>query len=386
MRIRRDVPAVACGSALAVLVGCNLGVPAENYVIPPEAGTLGPLAAAELDGRPGIDFYAENHSVGYALARNDGEGNYTIDLVASELPQYASTSPPALGDVDGDGDVDSVTTGVQGPDPVTGDVTGMTLRLNDGEGHFGAATYLEPALDTRGWGFDPQLHDLDGDGDLDVVASASNGHYSYGASTLYAWPNVGGEFSSPIALGDPGEINGRFAVGDVDGDSHLDIVEANGTMEGTSGLALGLGDGAFGFAFEPVAGCPTADLSRERAVLGDLDDDGDLDVVAGSYTGRANPPSNVCILLNDGDGGFTPSNITDGELWGGTALADFDGDGHLDIALARVVLFGDGDGTFPRRRALDAGFDALAADVDGDGRPDLAYAHGDTLTVMRNGL
>jgi hypothetical protein len=140
--------------------------------------------------------------------------------------------------------------------------------------------------------------------------------------------------------------------------------------------------------FEPIgAGLPRAGQWREGFDLADLDGDGNLDLVHGpARKGRRVPH----VFRGDGRGAFAewsearfPSLAYD---YGDARAADFDGDGRLDLALAvhlsgLQLLLGDGRGGF---RAAGAGLDwsgagagfssraIRAADLDGDGRVDLA--------------
>ena len=93
--------------------------------------------------------------------------------------------------------------------------------------------------------------------------------------------------------------------------------------------------------------------------IGDVDADGDIDVLCGNYNGL-----NV-LLINDGSGGFTrqdgfPGGGTAWTVNGGVAFGDADGDGDLDIAIgnhdqANELLINDGLGTFTTSPDYDGG-------------------------------
>jgi hypothetical protein len=91
----------------------------------------------------------------------------------------------------------------------------------------------------------------------------------------------------------------------------------------------------------------------------------------------------VSVILGNGDGTFQPAvqyHTKGTDPSGSVALADVNGDGHLDILYSRgtieyvddlAVLLGNGDGTFQQAQFYDSGINIVAADVNGDGRPDV---------------
>lgn len=165
--------------------------------------------------------------------------------------------------------------------------------------------------------------------------------------------------------------------------------------------AASVGFGGQQFAFDP----PIVTILPEghgptTARLADLDGDGVLDaVVPGrNYTGDPKSPGTVAVLKGLGDGTFAawPEIVTGETQSEDVAIADYDADGKLDLAitlsarLGRVmVVHGNGDGTFGR--AIEVLLERqprglAAADLDGDGDADLAavnYLSG-SVTVLAN--
>jgi hypothetical protein len=160
-------------------------------------------------------------------------------------------------------------------------------------------------------------------------------------------------------------------AGDVDGDGDIDIVVGGGVFP----TALYRNEG--GTFTARAAWTPTGWAGIVAAVaLGDLDDDGDLDLVAAG--------DQIRLYRND-SGMFTASAVwmtTESGGLGDVALGDVDGDGDLDIAAAQpgvgYLLFHNDRGAFPaaatwRATAVNSGSGSVAwGDADGDGDLDLA--------------
>ncbi|MAE64886.1 MAG: hypothetical protein CMJ18_11510, partial [Phycisphaeraceae bacterium] len=254
----------------------------------------------------------------------------------------------AVGDVDGDGDLDAVVANSAAP----GDPPPSQVWLNDGDGNLAAGLTLDGSYSR-----DVALGDADGDGDLDAL-------FANGFTTNRLWLNDGsGNFSqSAQDLGSHGTQ--AVALGDVDGDGDLDALLANNG--GANTLLINDGAGNFG-----DSGQALGTSSHQDVDLGDLDGDGDLDAV----TAALSQPSRV--WLNDGTGGFTQSGPGLGQGFSGVELGDLDGDRDLDIFFANqslaspdVVLLNNGAGGFSSNgQTLGSAFssDVALGDIDADG-------------------
>ena len=212
--------------------------------------------------------------------------------------------------------------------------------------------------------------DFNGDGKLDLVSFA----YFGGSSFSILLGNGNGTFrvKSSIATG---HAVGGLVVGDFNNDGKLDLAGIFDASKGVE-IALGNGDGTFQRGKTFATGTLPAGVAA-----GDFNEDGKLDIAVANYDNGQG--DTVSILLGNGDGTLqaqTPMTVGLGPI--NIAVGDFNGDGHLDIAVGNVtsgtisVLLGNGDGTF--QPAITTGtvasgtFDLAAADFNGDGKLDLA--------------
>ena len=269
----------------------------------------------------------------------------------------------AVGDIDGDGDLDllstsSRTTGVPGT---------VSIRLNDGRGLFTGSQEVNVELDPQS----VAVGDFDGDGDLDFVTS------NYNSSTLSVRYNDGtGTFPSGQTVYLPVDPS-MIKVGDIDGDGDLDFVVAR--LNGST-VGVVLNDGA-SFRVGPSVSVGSSPLSL---VLGDVDSDGDVDLLV-AHAAASSSASKVSVCLNNGSGtfGVSQSLPISTDPWD-IATGDIDGDGDLDLLLANFtssntvsVRRNNGTGTFSGNQEVTIGtapFRVMLSDVDGDSDLDLLAA------------
>lgn len=364
-------------------------------------GASGALAImmGDVDGDGDLDIVCgrDSQSGLERLYRNDGRGHFA-DVSATQMPAGVGstfTRDLAFGDVDGDGDLDVIASCI-GPD---------RLYLNDGSGTFTDATASQmPAA----WTVSTSVAagDIDGDGDVDLVFGATG--YGYGA-TNHVYVNDGtGTFTDGTSGRIPADQDwtSELVLGDVDGDGDLDLVVARkyphftyGYIGEPNGLLLNDGTGTF---VDGSSQLPLVADATNGVALGDVDGDGDLDVLFANGFNHSQFPGQgpECrLLVNSGTGTFVAATggqlPLDNEETVGATFGDLDGDGDLDILVTMSdsrqlgVYLNSGAGNF-----VDATAERLAAsasgwvhvlaalgDVDGDGDLDVAFADSSAATV-----
>jgi hypothetical protein len=278
--------------------------------------------------------------------------------------------------------------GCPGPSPGKGD------PLDTGDPHDTGAAGGWPALASGvGWASDDVgvatgagSADMDGDGDADWVVAYGN---DIAPGPLVVYENVDGTLDpAPLWQSADPHFYGHLDIGDVNGDGALDVVVSrylgDAGWEDVGGVDLFLGDGAGGLGVAPAWSMD--DVSSFSCALGDVDRDGDLDLAVAAGEGYRGPPETSRIYTNEG-GTWAAAPSWEGPAGFAVdvAWADLDGDGWLDLAMARLfephaVFYGDGSGGMeenPGWTAEGAQFEGNTldwGDVNGDGWLDLAVS------------
>lgn len=182
-----------------------------------------------------------------------------------------------------------------------------------------------------------------------------------------------------VNLEDSSETSANASVGDLDGDGDLDIVLAKGRHWPLHNRIL-LNDGQGRFAAKNLGSQPDRSYT---AALGDIDKDGDLDIVVSN-----DKPDKKVNYKNDGKGNFSLASTWGDPSWNtrNVALVDMDGDKSLDLVVANrkspsYILLNDGQGNYSKDKWIvipsESATTILAADFDRDGFIDLAVPHRD---------
>jgi hypothetical protein len=226
----------------------------------------------------------------------------------------------ALGDLDGDGDLDAVVgnEGVAGPFGPPGDVN-LLYENNNGVFDISPIQLGTDASKTRGMA----VGDLDRDGDLDVVAGNFQGfgvYYLNDGSPNLSSPN----FTDGTPFTNQARRTWKIALADVDMDGDLDYIEGNSDTWNSLYLNLLMETNELSFGTEIKISDDK--LATRSLALGDINNDGDLDLIAGDQ----NLPNRQYRWSSNkfGDGiDIQPNANTTFAV----QLADINGDGYLDL-------------------------------------------------------
>jgi len=297
------------GTTVSVLLGNGDGTfqAAANY---PAGSSPVSVAIGDFnrDGKPDLAVAngISSGTVSVLLGNGDGTFQAPVNYAAGTVPNSV-----AIGDVNGDGKPDLVVANFSS--------NNVSVLLGTGTGSFGAATNFP----SGGTSESVAIGDVNGDGKPDLVIALQGGTVSVliGTGT--------GTFGAPTPFG-AGNIPVSVAIGDVNGDGKLDVVAANQSGDNVSVL-LGNGNGTLQTAVNYPG--PAGDVA-ESVAIGDVNGDGKPDLVV-TFLFDFSSPGVVSVLLGNGDGTFqTPVSYPAGITPDSAAVADFNGDGKPDLAVA----------------------------------------------------
>ena len=338
----------------------------QPFELLPTRGQNESTAVGDVDGDGLVDIVVASQTGTTQVFLNQGNGAFA-EHPQPDVGNFADHNVLELADVDGDGDLDLI----------AGHINGRGfLFLNDGNGVFSesdvALRSSEGDARTGDTATDITVGDFNGDNHLDIVFARdrlsdefvgenivylNSGSLDGDGEPIFTTGQVLGGLSRAVAVGDVnndgildlffagdlvswiwfGQGDGTFvapgpfpfAANDVllaslDSDNRLDMVLA---LEDFGTIVLINGPGVIA-TFEPIPEFFGSE-SADALATGDIDGDGDVDVVISHEKGPA-----WQVYLNEGDGRLTPTAVAQAaDIAGATdlAVADFDGDGTLDI-------------------------------------------------------
>jgi hypothetical protein len=379
------------------------------------------MAAGDIDGDGDFDVVCGNYANpnrGYPNSMYLNEGGTLSSLPVWYSADSLYTTAIALGDVDGDSDLDlACANAFYGGGFVT-------VYLNNGRGFSPTPDGFVPPGST--WGISIGLADMDADGDLDLAVGSLDDIRAYRNETPVldnnpGWQSLINEFATSVATGDInndgapdlafGNIgtsstlfynrDGTFpvtpdwrsqvasyttdiALADVYGDGFVDVITVNSNSE------LRVYENQSGFVVRQPSWTAPVPVGARRIALGDVDNDGRVDLAAASEGGGA-------VYLNTGDGFSTDAvwTVTGSTAWRDVAFGDMDNDRDLDLVFGtdgNEIYYKNQGGTFPvlptwQSVRSDITFAIALGDIDNDSFIDLACGNifGNTLFRGREG-
>ncbi len=357
-----DLAVAQQGSTCAILLGDGTGAFAPVAQI--ATGYIAYLAVADIDA-DGFDdlLITDEDNDALNLHLGDGTGQFSMPEV---FPVGGQIRCLTVGDVDGDARPDVL---------IEVDLTTVRVLVGDPSG-----TLLPAAAVSGDWDGDViteiSLGDADGDGLLDLIVVSQPRALPFQAQPVLR-----------VALGDgtgvfttvfTGETLSSFFVepADVDSDGVLDLVMQ--TSIGVTWLR-GLGDATFAEAHVST----TYDMSPENFDVADIDGDGDIDAMI--------PHQYVCDFImgleNDGTGATELGWVIESTMQFPSylRLGDLDRDGDQDVVIAgekTEIALAD-NGVFKKLPTIDSVGAMKIIDLDGDDNVDLV---GSTRTALGDGL
>jgi hypothetical protein len=351
-----------------------------------DRASTGGVSFTDFDGDGDADLFITN---GYDVSSKEPapqanrfyenvQGRFearTIDGL-TDLDGFSSGSTWA--DFDNDGDLDTFIANQRDQE------NAMLLQdaAQDGPSRFVSHSVDTLAAD-KGWSYSVAAADADNDGFVDIYVS--NGGLSHqGVNHLYR--NIGG--NTLLRVLNTASVNSAHASGgaswsDYDGDGDQDLVVANRPTAGMDGFRLSLfrNDGDLQFTRMDDDALPADATFPMSVAWGDVDNDGDLDLYAGSLYGMANG-----LYENLGDGTFRIKDggraTSDGSSSYAVAFGDLDNDADLDLFVANwggtsEIYLNDGAGRFEQtgsavfERSIHYAASVALGDYDSDGDLDV---------------
>lgn len=317
------------------------------------AGSAGNyITGGDLNNDTIVDLLVAGGS-GLSVLLGHASGGFSAPVLYANggTPQFIT-----LGDVNNDGKTDAVTAS-----PAS---NGAGVFLGDAVGGFYNSFFITTFTNPE----NVALGDMDGDGDLDMVLPNPNGN---GAKVYFG--NAFGTF--PKSTSYAGFPAARFvALDDADQNGKLDIFIAQNLVPGAVGILFNQGVIHSMLMMTPASGPAVGNLTQSLT-LGDINNDGYTDIAT------ANGAPSVSVSFANGAGGFAAaSHYTVPSYPRFVVIDDMNGDAAADLVTANVststisLLLGNGAGGFANAINTPAGafpYSVLVYDYNQDTNPDI---------------
>jgi concanavalin A-like lectin/glucanase superfamily protein/VCBS repeat protein len=328
----------------------------------------------DLDGDGDLDAILTGSSSN--LLWNDAAGGFFVNASMGNMPRQG-----AIGDYDNDGDLD---------------FWHINLAYWENNGAGGLTNQGAVGMPSPYNNENVAAIDVDADGLLDVVMLSQNGNW-IGYNNDPGDPNLpAASFAESIDGADGLHVSGAYGNGDyvstadVNNDGYLDIFYHYNSGE----LFLSNGDGTFTLNSSGIS-VVTGNTDKMGSAWGDYDNDGDMDL----WVSRYDSSQPGTLWRNDG-GVFTEVGVTLGitndDHQRGCAWGDYDNDGDLDLAIARVegkgvIVYENLNGVFTRSydfpEVTGDTVDVCFVDVNNDGNLELIVVReSGAAAILRNDI
>jgi hypothetical protein len=325
---------------------------------------LSSVFCSDIDGDGDMDIISSsftNNTV-FWIENTDGLGDFsTPNIISGNADEVESVF---VADLDGDGDMDIISAS-KNDDKIA------WYENTDGNGLFSDEKIVSSNADGASSVF---ASDLDGDGDMDIISASKN-------DDKIAWyenADGNGLFSDEKIVSINADGASSVFASDLDGDGDVDII--SGSKNDDKVAWYENADGSGNFSNEIIISV-NADMVLS-VIAADIDNDGDQDVL---YASTGN--NRIIWVKNNGDGVFGEGNIITAytNYPRSVFVADINGDGYKDVLSAssgdnKIAFYinSDGQGNFLEQQSLAFSIDGLrelySDDLNGDGKADLIFS------------
>lgn len=349
---------------LSIMIGQGDGTFTQSTMSVP--GGVNTMEAGDLNNDGKVDLvilYGQFNAGSYVKLISLGDGTFSV---SAQIPTVSIPNGVTVADVDRDGL----------NDVVVGAYNTIAVHRGTGGGQFAAAVNYSTAF----WNYSVQVADMNLDGRPDLLSVYTTEYPTPGApdgfvQVMLALP--GGGFAAGTAW-PTGSYPGKALVADFDRDGRPDVAVAG---QGGIDILRGQAGGSLATSKSYNAGSFANGIAA-----GDLDGDGVLDLAVASHSSaQAAAVDGLFAFHGAGDGTFGQPRIDSLAYAGSVVQGDFDEDGHEDFALMHSyltphvsIVHGNGNGTFGAVQSRDfTGSNPtgmVSADFNHDGHLDVAVS------------